>query len=702
MTSKDIRRIINKHPKPSNVASGKLKQLAKVKEYLWLGLYFYVLTPAILVREIVPGLDPSWQLGINLAVQKNMVFGQDYIFTYGPLGILQIKYALAASKLWILLFELFRTCCILYVAQFILRPLKYKLLPCLVFLLIIVLLNSPVVESTLTPVSLFCMIGFLNNRNFILLSIGVIVSIISFYMKVNYGIILFALLYVTMMIALTKGLLSIKKAVAITIGHIAVTYFLSFLLNVNLIGYVQSSLHLIGSYNDAMYVPIALSDKYLITAFIVVGLFFAGLIYCHKYYLRNLIALCGFGFTTLYLFLLFKNGYVRADQHVYLFFSSVPVVFGITWVFAINDYKKVWGVLTLSALLISYSVYLWTPFFAIDFPERYQWIKDAVNKREYVKDIFTDVTFKSHPRKDLNDSGSIPQDYLDQIKSASMDIIPWEIFQVYYNNLNYNPRPVAQSYSAYDEYLDNKDYEKYISATAPEYIVYTNMTIDGRYPFWDESITKRGILTHYELVDKDSMFNTRIPFDEKYYLQKYPDIRDAVSRGQFRSGHEHFVQYGRQENRFASLQMEGMIRNNVYVLLKKRKHSRKMNIVEETNIKMEMNKKYDISSTDNLQYLFADVQYDWKGKLRGIFFQPPPLEVIVTFQGNSMARFRAVVPIVKTGILINRQVLNTLEAGMFFSKDGKLNDRITSIRFVAESGFEQEINAVVKEITLSE
>lgn len=40
-----------------------------------------------------------------------------------------------------------------------------------------------------------------------------------------------------------------------------------------------------------------------------------------------------------------------------------------------------------------------------------------------------------------------------------------------------------------------------------------------------------------------------MPFDESWYLSKYPDVRDAVKRRIVASAHDHFVQFGYLEHR---------------------------------------------------------------------------------------------------------------------------------------------------------
>lgn len=695
----------NKNPAPSAakkpVPTADSIKRAQLKEYFWLALFFYALIPANLILSSGAGLDPSWQLSVNMAVQKQMVFGQDYIFTYGPLGIFQIKYGVATSKWGILFFEMARAICVLYVVRHFLRPGNYPVAPSLLFLITIILLNAWVVESFFTPLFVCLIIGYLKDKNMIFLWIAWVISIISFYLKVNYGIILSGILYGSIAIAFFRKEIPIGKAAGLIAGHMAVIYLLSFLLHVHIPGYVISSLHLINAFNDAMYVPIEFSNSYFTMALITVALFVLGFLLSYKYYIQNFVAVFGYLVCGFLLFLLFKNGYVRADSHVFSFFNTSPVVFGISWLYADRKDKRNWGYLTCAAVLISLYAFTKTPTPLFDNEKVHVWTKEII-KKDYFKEILTDVSDKNSISE--NRTSKLPASITEVVGKSTVDIMPWEIAQIYYSELNYNPRPVVQSYSAYDEYLDNKNYEKYISESAPEYIIYANFSIDGRYPFWDESKTKRAILTHYEVVDPDSLFTSKPFYDENYYVNKYADVKESIMLKKFNSGYEHYSQYGAKEGRFVSQHVERLsekFRNNIYVLLKKRKQPLQLSVTKTTEIEMEMGKDYPIENSGGLQFLYADVEYDLKGKLQRLLFQPPPLEVVLTFENNTSAKFRAVVPILKTGVQISHLVQDTYFAALYFSKQGKLNDKIKSIRFVSESGFNPTIKARIEEMQIT-
>lgn len=84
---------------------------------------------------------------------------------------------------------------------------------------------------------------------------------------------------------------------------------------------------------------------------------------------------------------------------------------------------------------------------------------------------------------------------------STIDVMPWDIGLFYEQaSLHWDPRPVLQSYTAYTPWLDNLDAAFLRSNTAPEYIVYSYLTIDNRYAAFDEPATFRALLENYRVV----------------------------------------------------------------------------------------------------------------------------------------------------------------------------------------------------------
>ena len=80
----------------------------RILQFLFLFIAGLVLIPPSLLQSMRLGLDPSWMISLNLAVIDGRMFGTDYIFSYGPLGILWTRigtglsrFGFAAYDLWV-------------------------------------------------------------------------------------------------------------------------------------------------------------------------------------------------------------------------------------------------------------------------------------------------------------------------------------------------------------------------------------------------------------------------------------------------------------------------------------------------------------------------------------------------------------------------------------------------------------------------
>jgi len=75
-----------------------------------------------------------------------------------------------------------------------------------------------------------------------------------------------------------------------------------------------------------------------------------------------------------------------------------------------------------------------------------------------------------------------------------------------------------------------------------------------RYPDVSDGISRGVFLNAAEHFSKVGYFEHRMPYmievDEPWYLDNYPDIAAAVKLGSYVSGADHFYQYGYREGRF--------------------------------------------------------------------------------------------------------------------------------------------------------
>jgi hypothetical protein len=200
------------------------------------------------------------------------------------------------------------------------------------------------------------------------------------------------------------------------------------------------------------------------------------------------------------LFMALKNAFVRADGHAKLFFYQLtPVVIFLILFSAGNirlRYKRVWPVFIAT---IAIATIIAIPLIEAGEP---QVIKPQKNPL---------IQFLSPKAADINRTKAtiraalppLSEAYLKNASGKMTDIFPWEISLLYAYNLDWSPRPVAQSYSAYTSRLDSLNAAHFKGSEAPDNIIYQYGSIDGRYLLFDEPATFRTILENYEVLSPE-------------------------------------------------------------------------------------------------------------------------------------------------------------------------------------------------------
>jgi hypothetical protein len=224
----------------------------------------------------------------------------------------------------------------------------------------------------------------------------------------------------------------------------------------------------------------------------------------------------------------------------------------------------------------------------------------------------------------VENKAQIPNHLKQVIGDETVDIIPWEISYLFFNKLNYHPRPVIQSYSAYDDYLDKLNYRKYMSSHAPEFIFFKIESIDFRHDLYDETKTKMALLLNYEVIDRT--WN--------------------------------------------------------YLLLRKLKKPLQKKIVKTTTAECHIGDYIPIDVSREMQYAEIAIEYSWLGKLARILFQPPTLKATIQLEDGTSKTGRAVKTIVNGGIFINKFVSRTVRsADAFITHNGTNNMNVVGITF---------------------
>ncbi len=586
---------------------------------LFLFVLFLLLLPEHLIHIPGLGIDPSWQIALNMAVRKGFIFGKDFIFTYGPLGFLETHLGMGIpyGNLWVFLFEISLTGVILLIVSRLLKE-NHALLDYIILFFAVYNLSYVGASFKIAVIILFFLLQNIKKINHYSLTLVSVLLIIQFFIKPSTALYFFAIfLFTILYISIFKGA---KRVLVYPLVIGVITYFLSRPLNVDLPGYLTTTFYLSRTYSDT--VNGLFFNKYEIVLFLVSALIFIFslfIIMITKFLkakekdiiLKSVIVL-------LFFFFLFKQSYVRFDLHLINF----------------------WGVALMAVLIFRYhtfhlinrfSEYIYILIFVISI-SAFSFLSRLLNNKypfplpvNYFTELMVPQTTNLH-FKETQSIVKLPDSILNIIGNNSIDAIPWDISSIYFNKLNYRPRPIIQSYITSSKILNTYNLNYYKNKKSSEFILFENRAIDNRYPFWSESLVKQFLISDYEPVD--SLFVWKEGKDTSFLLKK----RTAPLKS-----------------------TESLIQNTEIVF----------------------NKKYNVPKTNNLIYLSADIKYSVWGKLLKFLYQPPIIYIRLFFEDGLTDTYRIVVPEIKHGVIINKKIITQEDAYLLFKYQGRKNENIT-------------------------
>lgn len=536
-------------------------------------------------------LDESWVTAINLAIQKQLIFGQDFAFTYGPLGFLAMRNDVGINHIYFILFDLLIFINFFFIFRYVLKY-HYKIYSISILIVSVWLIPTFDIGFVMLLISIF----WLNYSQKYSLTITILnpllFTALMFFIKLNTSFIAIIIyyLYLSVLFFQEKEMRIYRLPYFFALP--VLIYLLSLPLKVSLSGYVRTSLSIISSYNEAMNQIDSLTIKATIIAIFCILTFW---LIIFKDLSKKYLALI---FTCFILnFVLFKQSFVRGQiAHIVTFFSFFPFLIFLSLIFLeINSKLKIISFMAISLICVFTASYIKV---SGNLPR--EDLISSINRSEYFSFIFNQNKSGEVDAK----WNALPLEVKNEIGQKNVDIIPWEVNLIFYNKLNYNPRPIFQSYVAYDPYLIRLNGEKYNSENAPDYVIFSNQTIDGRYAMFDDEEVKLALIKNYSI--------------QKYFT----------------------------------------INNLNYLLFKKSNHD-SLNIspiIKEENI--EMGEDYIIKDTNKAYLMKFDIDYSLLGKAMRFAYQPLYPIITFTLEDGSTKNFKVVIPILKGGVIINPFIEN--------------------------------------------
>lgn len=511
-----------------------------VRQAGWLGCFCLVFVSSFLLGGLHPPalrLDPSWETVVEYAVSHHFQFGRDIVFNYGPLGFLFLDtsqgHLLVARAVFALLLSALVAVSAIGLARrmlgwgryaflgwFVVFPLSYNL-DLLAFIVLmygaVSLLGDDRKQRWQTPIFLLLFVSFaLIKFTFFAAavgSLGMIMGIRVLQGRTREGV-----------------LLPAAACAGFVVGWRALGQAIT-----NLPQWIRGCAEISSGYNSAM--SIAPQVKVLTAAVAALILFFVTLALILGKVPLNLHRAGILVTMTFYVFLAWKQGFVRADAgHVFIFTGFLPLAFGL---YCLRD---VIGPLVPRPQMKLTALYAGTMVLCLAAGHFQQ--QNSVTQQFSRWPRRMNSNLKMIDAIVLGRAGSLYAARRDpainrepvlarakaEIGNEPVDVMGNLQWAALANELNYRPRPIIQGDTAYTPYLQDLDEAHFRSPGRPPFVLLCQQAIDGLFPTLDDSAALNYVLNNYAPIARDGDF-----------LVLRQTMGEDLS---FRLVHEQTLQYG--------------------------------------------------------------------------------------------------------------------------------------------------------------
>ncbi len=470
----------------------------------WLIGTFVLITSIAVIVPLNPfmpskGLDQSWAFTINEAIAKGWVFGKDIIFTFGPFASICTKAYHPASDHLMLWGSLFLSLC--YGG--------------LLFVLIEKWWWALIYAGFIT--------GFVYEADPLLYSYPLILGLVAYCRPPAK---LFPIFYLPLgLLPLIKG--SFLPVCAVAAVFCFVLFWLAKRKDLALTAFIVPSISLPMFWMIAGQPISALSSYFINMGFIISGYTEAMAFYGSKYEILlyiissiSIISVCSLNkrysvlnrvclslFYLFFLFIVFKAGFIRHDEHAYTSAASL-VIFALL-LMNLNVKKSI-AVISIILSIITWSLVCKNCTTRKPMSDVYQRI---VNSYMDIVDglkvrLSSDNTLPNSFQKRMDE---IQQQLAIPLLIGTSDIYSFQQADLLSSKNACSLRPVFQSYSAYTPELAKLNENFLRSDKAPDHILFRIETIDRRLPSLDDGLCWPILLHDYSL----DQFTNRIAYLKK-------------------------------------------------------------------------------------------------------------------------------------------------------------------------------------------
>jgi hypothetical protein len=453
-------------------------------------------------------------LVLNYADIKNLTWGTDFAFTYGPLSHFSTRVGWGNDAFSIVLFDIF-----FFINLFLIYFLSFKNSKNKIITLLLIVGYSLLIPVHIGPPIPLILLAFLvfwirlslDEPKWVYYIFQTILLFLLFFIKFNTGLVAFPLFLTGLIYNIIGKKEKLYLLLFYAILPIVAIFFSCSILNVNVMAYIKTAMEIVSGYNDIMYLDHKFTRK-MLALFI---LFSTSFVLIYKLIIERKTNLIKNGAIFIIygipIFVLYKSGFVRGMETDFFIYSIILIL-------AIKDFhfencKKYSSIIVVVCLLSSFGIVY------VDKGTRMPF--ETTNKLDkYYLTGLKDYTQISGLHIFPN-SNQLPYSVKDKIGVSKVDIYPWNAQLLFENKLNFSPRPVFQPYTAYTKDLETMNFNHYNNRqTAPDFVIYEFLAIDQRYPLFDEPKVNLCLLKNYQVVET-------FDFQERKFilLQKKADFK---------------------------------------------------------------------------------------------------------------------------------------------------------------------------------
>lgn len=454
------------------------------------------------------GLDPSWHLILNYfsSELKNIRFGEDVIFSYGPLGYLKYPGYFYPNVILSLIFEFLVCIC----TSLLLLALILERKPKNVFLFLLFIPSSLLAFEF----DAYLLLPVLNALAILLLKeplaeiskwLGVVFACVYELIKFNDGLMYVALIVVAVVIRYFHDSRSVLAYLYFLLA-LAISYFLFYSATASFdvtdwLAYISDKWRVASGYST--YMSSEGDTSWLILSISILTLMIAVVLASFPLLLKreNMVAAGVLLVLSISMFLIYKSCIVRGDRiyiapfSIYLFLllliSNIKIFNdrGISAIVIVGVF--------LSTLISVHRMGIYD-FSSLEFSTNK--IKKLVEKNSISPTSFKvnseDIYFSSEtqPRKDSQ--------FKNVTHGQSFSIFPSELSYVPEIDGDYIPLYSLQTYAAISPYIDAKTATK-LAGSNVDTIFFHWDRVSGRHPFLDIPAVSKELFCKYSYFELD-------------------------------------------------------------------------------------------------------------------------------------------------------------------------------------------------------